>query len=104
MDPMDFLPILMNVCLLISGKGGPTWWEHLRTLVGGQLPQEEGNLLISEIRYVTNPHLVPGRGGVYVDSCITCFIICCNINELSTWQNTELSINCKQLTAETADL
>ena len=34
--------------------------EHLRTLVGGQLPQGEGNLLIFEIRSVTNPHLVPG--------------------------------------------
>ena len=35
--------------------------EHLRTLVGGQLPQGEGNLLIFEIRSVTNPHLVPAR-------------------------------------------
>lgn len=34
-------------------------FEHLRTLVGGQLPQGEGNLLM----FVTNPHLVQGWGG-----------------------------------------
>lgn len=39
--------------------------------VGGQLPQGEGNLLIFEIRFVTNHHLVSGWGGGYIDSCIT---------------------------------
>ena len=37
--------------------------EHLRTLVSGQLPQGQGNLLIFAIRFATNPHLVPGWGG-----------------------------------------
>jgi len=43
----------------------------LRTLVGGQHPQSEGNLLIFEIRFVTNHHLVSGWGGGYIDPCIT---------------------------------
>ena len=46
----------------ISGKEGPTRSEHLRTLVGGLLPQGERNLLMFEIRSVTNPHLVPAWG------------------------------------------
>ena len=68
----QFLLITECVCT-ISGKGSPTWWEHLRTLVGGQLPQGEENLIIFEIRSVTNPHLVAGwRGGmgVFTDSYI----------------------------------
>ena len=52
-------------CLFIGDLiiSSPTWWEHLRTLTGGQLPQGLGNLLIFAIRFATNPHLVPGWGG-----------------------------------------
>ena len=47
--------------------------EHLRTLVVGQLPQGEGNLLIFEIRSVTNPHLVPGWGFTLTPALLTFF-------------------------------
>jgi len=34
-------------------------------------PQGQGNFLLFENRFATNPHLVPGWGvGVYIDSCI----------------------------------
>ena len=59
--PVDIFLITECVCI-ISGKGGPTLWEHLRALVGGQLPQDEGNLLILKIRFGTNPNLVSGWG------------------------------------------
>ena len=52
-------------CLFIGDLiiSRPTWWEHLRTLIGAQLPQGLGNLFIFAIRFATNPHLVPGWGG-----------------------------------------
>ena len=52
--------------------------EHLRTLVSGQLPQGQGNLLIFAIRFASNPRLVPGWG-VYIDSCITHTPACLSI-------------------------
>ena len=57
---------------LVVGETAGIRWELLRTLIGGQLPQVQGNLLIFDIWFATNPHLVPGwgGGGVYIDSCI----------------------------------
>ena len=58
-------------------------------MLGGQLPQGEGSLLISEIRFVTNTYLVLGwRGGmgVYIDSYITSMDIIISLSFFKTSQ------------------